>query len=64
MTAEAVLFAGAAVAALACPAHMWWHHRRGSAAGCVGGEEPPTDAAAMRERQAELARRIAAARGE
>ncbi|MEJ7753433.1 MAG: hypothetical protein WKF46_10865 [Candidatus Limnocylindrales bacterium] len=51
----------AIVAGLACPLHMWWQQRRGRAAArCVPGAHKEGDIAALRARQQELERQIAA----
>lgn len=59
----ALLIAAVLVAGLACPAMMWWQRRRGREAACcapapAGRERGELEA--LRERQRELAARIAA----
>lgn len=60
---DAVLYALIAVAALACPAHMWWANRRGKRPLCCPPrrhtEEGPADVEALRARQREVEARLA-----
>lgn len=48
----------AAIAGLACPAHMWWRMRRGEGAVCCLA--PSNDPEALAERQRLLQARVAA----
>jgi hypothetical protein len=59
---ETLVLGIAAVAALACPLHMWWMHRRGRRAACC----PPSEAGTriesleqLRARRAEVEARLA-----
>jgi hypothetical protein len=51
-----VLASAAALAALACPAHMLWRLRRGHGAGCLPGRIAESD---VQQRQRRLARDLA-----
>ncbi|MGH2954954.1 MAG: hypothetical protein ACRDK9_13250 [Solirubrobacterales bacterium] len=63
----ALLVAAVLVAGLACPAMMWWQRRRGREAACCApaprGRESG-ELEALRERQRELAARLAALDGD
>lgn len=59
----AILISAVLLAGLACPAMMWWRYRRGQESACyVSGRRDGDDSGveALRERQLELAERIAA----
>jgi hypothetical protein len=56
---SAVVFAVAAGAAVACPAHMLWQMRRGRRAMCGPAPSQHDDVAAVRRRQGDLDARIA-----
>jgi hypothetical protein len=58
----ALLVAAVLVAGLACPAMMWWQRRRGREAACCAPasvRDERSELEALRERQRELAARIA-----
>lgn len=54
---DGLLIGAVAVAALACPLHMWWMHRRGTRA--PQRDDAPLDVAALRSRRDEIEAQLA-----
>lgn len=57
---DVLLIGLVAVAALACPLHMWWMDRRGKRAACCppAGDDARTDVASLRARRREIEARL------
>jgi hypothetical protein len=56
---ETLVLGVAAIAALACPVHMWLMHRRGRHAACCPPSEADASLEQLRARRAEVEARLA-----